>query len=175
MPNYSRFSKEDLEKIRKMAGEGKSTREIGEIFGKSAKAIQKAYVKYKIKGLPSGGQIGERNPSWKGGKIIDKSGYVLIKVYDHPFANNAGYVRQHRLVMEEHLKRFLLPTEIVHHKDGSKHNNDLDNLEVFSSNGEHLKIELSGKCPKWTPQGLENLRKSRAKAVLNRKSSSNHN
>jgi hypothetical protein len=175
MPNYSRFSKEDIDNIRNMAAEGMSTSEIAVIYNKTAKAIQKAYVRYGIKGLPSGGQFGERNSFWNGGVTIDKNGYILQRCTGHPFSNTAGYVRQHRLVMENHLKRFLLPTEVVHHIDGNKQNNKIENLELFSSNAEHLKIELSGKCPNWSPQGIEKLRKSRAKAVLVRKQKSNRN
>ena len=37
---------------------------------------------------------------------------------------------EHRVVMEEMLGRRLGPEEIVHHKDGNPHNNNLDNLEL---------------------------------------------
>lgn len=40
--------------------------------------------------------------------------------------------------MEEHLGRKLLPTEIVHHKDHNKLNNDISNLELFSSHRDHV-------------------------------------
>ena len=53
---------------------------------------------------------------------------------------------EHRLVMEEKLGRLLLPSEVVHHKDGNKTNNHPDNLELFSSNGKHISTEHSG----WT-------------------------
>ena len=44
---------------------------------------------------------------------------------------------KHRIVMEEILGRPLLSTEIVHHKDGNKQNNEPDNLYLFSSKAEH--------------------------------------
>lgn len=39
---------------------------------------------------------------------------------------------EHRAIMEEHLGRKLTKNEIVHHKDGDKHNNSIDNLQIMS-------------------------------------------
>ena len=46
-----------------------------------------------------------------------------------------------RLVMENHLKRKLFPSEFVHHKDGNKLNNDLSNLELVTPK-RHAEIHL---------------------------------
>jgi hypothetical protein len=39
--------------------------------------------------------------------------------------------------MEQYLGRYLLPNEVVHHKDKNKSNNAIENLELFMSQSEH--------------------------------------
>lgn len=84
---------------------------------------------------------GEKNPTWKGGRIKDFHGYVFIYCPDHPHANNKNYVREHRLVMEKDLGRFLLPSEVVHHFNGIVDDNRRENLMLFTSTGEHTRYE----------------------------------
>jgi len=61
--------------------------------------------------------------------VIDRNGYVLIGCRNHPNAHQ-GRVREHRLVMEGILGRYLDKSEIVHHIDGDRQNNDPSNLMV---------------------------------------------
>src|SRR5690606_3645162 len=63
---------------------------------------------------------------------VTSKGYRMLMRPKHPSASRYGYVMEHRLVMEETLGRFLLPTEVVHHKDGNRLNNTPDNLEVLT-------------------------------------------
>lgn len=83
-------------------------------------------------------KISESHLKNTGGVVKDKSGYILISAREHPFSNNSGYVREHRLVMEKHLGRYLLPEEQVHHNDGNPENNAIENLRLFASNSEHM-------------------------------------
>jgi hypothetical protein len=57
---------------------------------------------------------------------------VIEHAPDHPGCNKDGMVLQSRLVMEDVLGRYLSGTEIVHHKDQNRRNNDPSNLEVHS-------------------------------------------
>lgn len=113
----------------------------------------------------------ERNHFWAGGRIVDKHGYILVKANDHPHATAAGYVREHRLVMERVLGRHLEPQEVVDHIDGNTSNNDPANLRLFASNADHLRATLKGKCPKWTEDGKRRIREGVQRANLQRAAS----
>lgn len=83
---------------------------------------------------------GANNHRWNGGKSLHEKGYILVKApIDHPYKLKSGYIREHRLVMERHLGRYLMPDEDVHHLDHNKTNNDINNLELFANRSEHLK------------------------------------
>lgn len=86
---------------------------------------------------------GENNPNYRGEnydriKRISNYGYVLVYKPESRMARCDGYVLEHRLVMGEHLGRDLLPDEHVHHKDGDRTNNDINNLEITTL-AEHSK------------------------------------
>jgi hypothetical protein len=82
---------------------------------------------------------GKNAYNWKGGVFIDKSGYILIRKLDHPNVNSAGYVRKHRLVMEQSLGRLLKKDEIVHHLNGKRDDNRIENLELLTTNTHFIK------------------------------------
>lgn len=51
-----------------------------------------------------------------------------------------SYRKEHMLVMEKHIGRPLKPNEIIHHIDGNKLNNNIENLLLLSSSKEHRDI-----------------------------------
>lgn len=83
---------------------------------------------------------GKNNPRWKGGKYITGDGYLDILTPNHPYCNSRGYVEEHRLVMEKHLGRVLLPTERIHHINGIKTDNRIENLMLFSNHSNHVAL-----------------------------------
>jgi hypothetical protein len=87
---------------------------------------------------------GALNPAWRGGRSLDKDGYVLLWMPGHPEANIHNQVREHRIVMARMIGRPLLRTEVVHHRNDIRDDNRPENLELFDSNGEHLSVTLTG-------------------------------
>ena len=70
---------------------------------------------------------GAGNSHWKGGKVIQNGGYVFVRF---PGRNNvAPYVGEHILIMESFLGRKLKPKECVHHINGDKKDNRIENLQ----------------------------------------------
>lgn len=152
--------------VRRMAAEGASLTEIGRTVGTNRHRVLDYIERHAIPHPPFlTARPLAKNGRWRGGRIVDKDGYVLLKRPDHPAADRHGYVREHRLVMEGILRRFLGPKEVVHHTDRDKLNNSPDNLRLFVHNADYLKDELTGKMPNWTPEGrqrtLEALRQPR--------------
>ena len=76
---------------------------------------------------------------WKIKKIISKGEYLYALVPEHPKATKNGYVLMHRIIVENFLGRILNKNEVVHHKDGNKTNNVIENLEVVDYR-EHSKL-----------------------------------
>jgi len=66
------------------------------------------------------------------GRITDKHGYIQIKDPDKKWGKNSAYIPEHRYVMEQHLGRKLEPFEQVHHINGVKTDNRLDNLSIVT-------------------------------------------
>jgi len=66
-------------------------------------------------------------------KTINPNGYILIYCPENPTSTVSGFGLEHRLVMAEHLGRPLNQHEQVHHKNGVRHDNRIENLELWNT------------------------------------------
>lgn len=92
------------------------------------------------------GLLGELNGSYLSDIKISSYGYILVRNAVHPLRMSDNYMLLHRLIMEEYLRQtkqfdylttidgqlVLLPGLVVHHKDGNRLNNVIDNLHIMS-------------------------------------------
>jgi hypothetical protein len=92
------------------------------------------------------GKRGSVHPSWNTGEHLDEGGYKMVILYPddfyYPMAKSgysSKYVQEHRLVMAKKLSRLLCSSEIVHHINGIRVDNRIENLELITKS-EHVAI-----------------------------------
>lgn len=120
-----------------------SIMKIAKIYNVSTCIIRKYLIKFGIslrnhKESNSISNSGSKNPKWKGGYRI-KEGYIQLLCPSHPAASGIGYVYEHRLVVEENIGRYLITDEHIHHINGIKTDNRIENLQILS-NSDHVKL-----------------------------------
>ena len=144
MPRKKGFkcSKETKEKMSK-AKKGKHYPKMSEAHKRNNYGFQKGN-KFGIK-FQKGSLVGfeHRFKFKKDKKPILKCGYKLIYKPKHPYCEKNGYVREHRLVMEKKVKRYLLKSETVHHINSNKSDNRIENLQLVSVQNHGSEV----KCP----------------------------
>ena len=75
---------------------------------------------------------GADHHNWKGGKTRHAAGYILVNTAQDPMFKGAQQTLEHRYVMAKHIGRKLKHDEHVHHKNGDKADNRIENLEIIS-------------------------------------------
>lgn len=98
-------------------------------------------------------KLGEKSPAWKGGRWKIPQGYIMLTIQADDFfyqmakkykEGQGGHILEHRLVMAKQLKRCLLPWEVVHHKNGIKDDNRIENLQLLPDKRFHL-VDMNAK------------------------------
>jgi len=79
-------------------------------------------------------RVRANNPRWKGGRYIDSENYVRLLMPDDP-RQIGGYVREH-IVIWEAAHGPMPQGHVIHHKNGDKQDNRLENLEMMTV-GQH--------------------------------------
>jgi len=130
--------KYDHEIIKKYIIEGKHESDIIKLTGLKQGTVhwivKKYFPDYKRKDIS-----GDNNPKWRGGIIYDR-GRKLIYSPDHPLPDALKmYCYEYRLIMEEHIGRYLNKKEIVHHINRDHTDNRIENLQIVNR-VEHMKI-----------------------------------
>lgn len=111
----------------------------------------KTYCRMHFDRLRKTGVVGtaERLTAVRGeSRFIVRGGYVGTY---HPVTKKQTF--EHRLVMEKYLGRLLEPHENVHHLNGDKQDNRIENLELWSTSqprGQRIKDKI-----KWAKEILE--------------------
>lgn len=72
---------------------------------------------------------GANHPTWAL-RRTERTGYVTVFVPNHPNRNSHGRIFEHRLVMEQSLGRLLKSNETVHHINGNRADNRIENLQL---------------------------------------------
>lgn len=152
-----------IEQVRLVASGDLSSTEIAQLVGRDPRHVRKILLKYDFPRLHCGARRGEENHQFRSGRRITLNGYALItppagySTAKQRQGRTAGYMFEHRYILEQKLGRPLAETERVDHLDGLTLHNHPDNLRLFATNTAHLKETLTGKVPQWSAAGYDNM------------------
>lgn len=129
---YKIFTEEEKKEVLALYEGGLTQTQIGYKFGSSQIQISRIL---KAGGISSDKKAKrERHGQWKGGRYVNKDGYVFVLGEDYPelssMKNSIGYISEHRLIVALSLGRPLERSETVHHINGNTSDNRIENLQL---------------------------------------------
>lgn len=138
------------------------------ISKKSPLAIYKKAYKLGLRKSPeneylnrSEARKGDKGPNWRGGVKTTKKGYRMVLCPGHHRADAGGYVMEHILVWESESGTTLPENCCIHHLNGIKCDNRIENLCVML-HGAHTAFHHTGaKRSKETREKISNSRRNR--------------
>lgn len=128
--------------LRSMFERGDTLKDMAAHFGCSSPGVKAALARLGLKRphrmQPKLRRGGADHVQWAGGRHLNHEGYVRV------WAGQKRRRLEHRLVMERHLGRPLKRNEVVHHKNGIKTDNRIENLELTnqSAHAKHHAPEM---------------------------------
>lgn len=129
-PRRSGFTPELLERICEER-KGKPSKLLGRHLSDEVKRkMSEAHSGHYNKPTEFGGHAKKRN-----------DGYIKVYCPTHQAATKDGYVMEHRLIMENLIGRQLEQNEVVHHKNHTRDDNRIENLQLMTIS-EHMSMHM---------------------------------
>jgi len=122
---------EEKERAIVLKKQGKSLGEISVLLG-----VSKSSASCWTRGIPrikreKAPRVEKNRREYPGYKIRQGYKWILIPDdYEKPLEYKERYIPEHRYVVEKHIGRKILSGEVVHHKNGNKIDNRIENLEL---------------------------------------------
>lgn len=113
--------------------------DIGEKIGKSKSSVQHKASRLNIGkdheaffAVRSKAMSGKNSGNFKGYRRRTTKGYIVCYRPEHPFASAEGLVMEHRLVMESAIGCYIPKNLDVHHLNGVRDDNRIENLALMT-------------------------------------------